>query len=196
MQYLSRACHQIKTVSILSLQNEETFSRMTTTLLCMVQNPHQGDVVAEKQLQGSQSLQEKFWASTSLVLLQETWILRRTVYQQEVRWLQSSKGERRARQIFPSENQAKLLEVCSPYCSPDKSANFVCSACLCNLCVYWMTTDFIKLGLQEKQRLYFTFLLLPLLFKSSDYGCVSGCVGSCLASLTCCVFCRRELVLK
>lgn len=169
---------------------------MTTKLLCLVQNTHQGEVVAEKQLQGSQSLQEKFWASTSLVLLQETCILKGAVYQQKVRWLQSSKGKRRAGQVFTSENQAKLLEVCSPYCSPGKSANFACSACLCNLCVYWMTTDFIKLGLQEKQRLYFTFLLLPLLFKSSDYCCVSGCVGSCLASLTCCVFCRREQVLK
>lgn len=33
---------------------------ITANLLFMVQNPHQGKVVAEKQLQGSRSLQKKF----------------------------------------------------------------------------------------------------------------------------------------
>lgn len=55
-------------------------------------------------------------------------------------------------------------------------------------------TDFIKLGLQEKQGLYFTFLLLPLLFKSLDYCCVSGCMGSCLTSLTLCLLQKRTSV--
>lgn len=106
-QYLARVCHQIKTISILSLQTEETFIRMTTKLLFMVQNPHQSGVVAEKQLQESQSLQEKFWAITSLVLLQETCILKRTAYQQKVRWLQSSKGKRRVGQVFSNEKRTR-----------------------------------------------------------------------------------------
>lgn len=82
--------------------------------------------------------------STSLVLLQEMSILNRTAYQQKVRWLQSRKGKRRAGQVFPSEKRTrKSFWRSAVPLAPQIS--LPCSACLlCNLCVYWMTTDFVK----------------------------------------------------
>lgn len=159
-------------------------------------SPHQGEVVPDKQLQGNQSLQRKYWVSTSL---QKRVPWRGHFIKPELHDCRVAEEER-GRTGLPlwKENQAILSEVCSPNCFPDKSAHSACSACLLrNLYAHWMTTHFIKQALHEKRRLYFTsFLLLPLLLKSSDNHSVSGCVGSCLTSLTCCVFCRRGLVLK
>lgn len=148
----------------------------------------------DKQLQGHQSLQGKFWASASI----QKWVSRRGQFIKPE--LHDCRGKRGAGQVSPYEKRTQQCYRRSP---APIAPQIICplsghSACLLlNLHAYCMTTDFIKQGLHEKQRLYFTSLLLvPLLLKSSDNHSVSGCVGSCLTPLTCRVFCSRGLVLK
>lgn len=195
-RYSTGVCSQMRTNSILSLHNEKTFSQTSTKHLHVAQQSPskwgRARQIAPRKSEFAGKILRKHFPP-------ETGILKRTVYQISYMTAEQQRKER-GRTGLPlwKENQAMLSEVCSPYCSPDKSARSACSACcLCNLYARWTTTDFIKQGLHEKRRLYFTsLLLLPLLLKSSDNHSVSGCVGSCLTPPTCRVFCRRGLVLK
>lgn len=96
---------------------------------------------------------------------------------------------------FPlrKENQAMLLEVCSPNCYPEKAAHSDIHVCTQHVyCVTCMLVEWRQILSNEvcvrNGGCILLLSLLPLLLKSSDNHSVSGCVGSCLTSLTYHVF--------
>lgn len=154
--------------------------------VCMAQ----GGTVPNKHLQGDQSLQEKFWESSSL----QKWVSwSGQLIKAKSQVCRATKGRKgQDRSSLKKREPGNAVGGLQPLLLPRKGCPLWHTCTQHVYCVTCMLVEWRQILSNEvcvrNGGCILLLSLLPLLLKSSDNHSVSGCVGSCLTSLTYHVF--------